>query len=104
MAGDGDGFEPLQEDSRLTKLEDRLGKAENREVERTGRGKAPKTDQSYNVGNRVLASLIGSIGGGLIIGWGIDRLFNTSPWGLLGFLFIGIGWAFWNIISLANRR
>ena len=104
MAGEGDEFKPLREDSRISHLEDRLKKAEAVEVERTGRSQAPESDAGYQMGNRVLSTLLGGIAGGLFVGWAVDWLFSTSPWGLLGFLFLGIGVAFRNIIKLSSGR
>jgi ATP synthase protein I len=52
----------------------------------------------------VLAELIGGIAGGALIGWVIDRLAGTSPWGLLVMLFLGIIVAFRNIIRISSRR
>jgi ATP synthase protein I len=54
------------------------------------------------MGNRVLADLIGGIAGGALVGWVIDRLFDTRPWGLMIFLFLGIVVAFRNIIRIAG--
>ena len=33
--------------------------------------------------------LPGCIGGGFLIGWGLDKLFHTSPW--MTFIFTGLG-------------
>lgn len=104
MAGEGDDFEPLREDSRLTQLNERLQKAEHVEVERTGRAKPAESDQNYQMGSKVLSGLLGGIAGGLLIGWTVDWLFHTTPWGLLGFLFLGIAVAFRNIFKLSTRR
>ena len=41
------------------------------------------TDRGYAQGNRVIAALIGSLVGGALIGWLIDRWFGTAPWGLI---------------------
>lgn len=103
MANDGDEFEQLREDSRLSRLEERLQKAEQVEVGRTKQVNVPESDASYRMGNKVLAGLLGGIAGGLLVGWTVDWLFETTPWGLLGFLFLGIGVAFRNIIKLSSR-
>jgi ATP synthase protein I len=65
---------------------------------------SPGLDDNYRLGNRVLAELIGGIAGGALIGWVIDRLAGTSPWGLLVMLFLGIIVAFRNIIRISSRR
>lgn len=95
--------EPIAEDARIDALEKRLKAAREREEERN-RPKVQGTDANYRSGNRVLADLLGGILGGSVIGWAIDALAGTLPWGLLVGLFLGIGVAFRNIIRSANTR
>lgn len=82
-------------------LEARLRSAREREEQRN-RSKVQGADASYRSGNRVLASLLGGIFGGLVIGFAVDSLANTAPWGLLIGLFLGTASAFRNIILAAN--
>jgi ATP synthase protein I len=56
------------------------------------------------MGNRVLAELIGGIGGGAFIGWVIDWAAGTSPWGLLVVMALGVIVAFRSIIRISTRR
>ena len=95
--------EPIAEDARIDALEARLRAAHEREEERN-RSTVQGPDANYRSGNRVLADLLGGILGGCVIGWAVDALFATTPWGLLAGLFIGIGVAFRNIIVAANTR
>ena len=80
-----------------TEAEERLKRAEAVEQVRTGTTQTG-TDDNYRLGNRVLAELLGGLIGGALFGWLIDRIAGTSPWGLLGMLFMGIVVAFRNII------
>lgn len=102
MAADELGPDPLGDDARLRSLDERLRSAQNAETHRMGAGKTV-ADESSNLGNRVLALLIGGMVGGALIGWVLDRLLGTSPWCLLGLLFLGIAGAFRNIIQLSRR-
>ena len=102
MAVNESGPDPLGDDDRLKSLDARLKTAQSTEAHRTGAGKADASE-SYNLGNRVLAELLGGMIGGGLIGWVLDRLLGTSPWFLLGLLFLGIGAAFRNIIRLSQR-
>lgn len=95
--------EPIGEDARIDALEGRLKAAREREEERN-RPRMQGADANYRLGNRVLAELLGGLLGGAVIGWGIDALGGTSPWGLLVMLFLGIIVAFRNIIRISNRR
>ena len=40
---------------------------------------------------------------GLALGYGIDRLFNTSPWFTIIFLILGIVSGFRELVRLARR-
>lgn len=96
--------DPIGEDSRITSLQERLDRAEHADAIRTGRNQVGVADENYRLGNRVLAELVGSLAGGVLIGWLLDRLFGTSPWLLLAFLFLGIIVAFRNIIRISTKR
>jgi ATP synthase protein I len=103
MAENEPGLEPLQEDARLNSLDERLRQAKSDEAVRNGGG-TDKGQADYNLGNRVLAELIGGMAGGALIGWVLDRFLGTSPWLLLALLFLGIIAAFRNIIRISNQR
>ena len=102
MTGNGSDPEPASEDSRLVSLEQRLDRAEAAEAKRTAGSAGPESDANYRLGNRVLAELLGGLIGGGLFGWLIDRFADTSPWGLLVMLFMGIIVAFRNIIRLSK--
>ena len=95
--------EPIGEDARIDALEERLRAAREREDVRN-RPQVQGADANYRLGNRVLAELLGGIGGGALIGWVIDRFAGTAPWGLLVMMFLGIIVSFRNIIRISNRR
>jgi len=96
--------EPIGEDARIDALEARLAAAREREAERNKPVGGAEADANYRMGNRVLAELIGGIGGGAFIGWVIDRFAGTSPWGLLVVMVLGIVVSFRNIIRMASQR
>ena len=92
----------LEEDRRIDALQERIDKATLDEAERT-KARKSEVDDNYRLGNRVLAELIGGIGGGALIGWLLDRLFDTTPWLLLAFMFLGIVVAFRNIWKISSN-
>lgn len=96
--------DPIGEDARVNALEERLKAAREREEQRNKPGLGTETDANYRLGNRVLAELIGGIGGGAFIGWVIDQFAGTTPWGLLAVMALGIFVAFRNIIRISSRR
>lgn len=93
----------LQEDARLTSLEERLKAAQADEAERTGRNRKP-ADANYRLGNQVLSYLIGGPLGGALVGWVLDRLLGTSPWLLIIMLLLGFVVGFRNIIRISSKR
>nr|WP_295372855.1 AtpZ/AtpI family protein [uncultured Sphingosinicella sp.] len=104
MAEDRPGQDPkLPEDARLTSLDQRLKQAQADEAVRTGRA-GKSADKNQQLGNRVLSYLIGGFAGGALIGWVLDRLFDTSPLLLITLMLLGAVGGFWNIIKLANQR
>lgn len=103
MSEDETARQSIEEDARISSLEERLNAAREREDERN-RPKATGADANYRSGNRVLADLLGGLIGGVVIGGAIDYFAGTSPWGLLVGLFLGIVVAFRNIFRLAKQR
>lgn len=103
MAENETGPDPLGTDPRRRSLDERLHQAQAAESTRTGAGTKQDANESYNLGNRVLAELLGGMIGGAAIGFVLDKVFSTSPAFLLTLLFLGIGVAFRNIIRLSNR-
>lgn len=93
---------PIGEDARIDALEQRLKAAREREDQRNAPVKT-ESDANYRMGNRVLGELVGGLVGGAFLGWVIDQVAGTSPWGLLVMLFMGVVVAFRNIIRIASR-
>jgi ATP synthase protein I len=103
MSDEKPAREPILEDARIDALEARLKAAREREEQRN-RSRVQGVDANYRSGNRALANLLGGIIGGLVIGFAIDALAGTQPWGLLTGLFLGTVSAFRSIIISANTR
>lgn len=94
------------EDPRLGSLDDRLKAAHRAEAERTtpiGAGN-PFAGKGVSQGNRVLSTLIGAPLGATLIGWMLDRWFETTPKAMLIMLFLGIISAFVQIWRISKER
>jgi ATP synthase protein I len=103
MAEGEPGGEPkLSADARLDRLEERLSAAQRQEAVRTG--KAPPADANEQLGQRVLATLIGGIVGGTLIGWVLDRLLGTWPMLFITLMVLGTASGFWSIIKMSNSK
>ncbi|MEO6092881.1 MAG: AtpZ/AtpI family protein [Novosphingobium sp.] len=94
----------IGEDARIDALDQRLKVAKEREDQRNRPVGGVEADANYRMGSRVLAELIGGIGGGAFLGWVIDHFAGTMPWGLLVMMALGIIVAFRNIIRISSRR
>jgi len=92
----------MDDDAKIEALKKRIDQAQSEEQVRSGKTQKG-ADENHRLGNKVLADLIAGIGGGALVGWVLDRVFGTSPWLLLIFLFLGIAVAFRNIIKLSNE-
>ncbi len=96
--------DPIGEDARIDALDARLKAAKEREDQRNCPQGTVESDASYRIGSKVLAELLGGIGGGAFIGWVIDQFAGTAPWGLLAVMSLGIVVAFRNIIRMSSQR
>ncbi len=103
MSDDKPAREPIPEDARIDALEERLKAAREREEKRNLKN-AKGPDAGERQGNQALSYLIGGPLGGAVIGWGIDTLFDVSPWGLLVGLSLGTFVAFRNIFRMAGTQ
>ena len=92
----------LPADARLDHLEQRLAEAQRKEALRTGTGPAP--DASEQLGQKVLATLIGGLVGGTLIGWLLDKLLGTWPTLFITLMVLGTASGFWSIIKMSNSN
>jgi ATP synthase protein I len=54
------------------------------------------------LGFRIGLELVVAVCLGVAVGWAIDRWFGTRPWGLLVFLFLGIGAGMTNVYRVVK--
>ena len=96
-------LDPLDEDSRLNALDERLRRARTEEASRSGEGR-DTGDDDYRLGMRVLSYLLGGIVGGAFVGYALDWLLGTFPGFLIAMMILGIVSGFRNIIRLSSKR
>ncbi|WP_426267492.1 AtpZ/AtpI family protein [Sphingomonas sp. LHG3443-2] len=94
--------ERLPADARLDHLEQRLAEAQRREAVRTGT--KPASDANEQLGQKVLATLIGGLVGGTLIGWLLDKLLGTWPMLFITLMVLGTASGFWSIIKMSNSN
>ena len=73
------------------------------------RGQADSEGQSAHarasamaVGLRLSSELVAGVLVGALLGWGLDRLLSTSPWGLIVFLLLGFAAGVMNVMRSAG--
>jgi ATP synthase protein I len=89
----------------LTVLGERLEKARRaRESGRrtSGEGADQSSKEAMGLGFRIGLELVVAVFVGVAIGWACDRWLGTRPWGLLVFLFLGIGAGMTNIYRVVK--
>ncbi|WP_173931014.1 AtpZ/AtpI family protein [Chelativorans sp. Marseille-P2723] len=96
-----DGQEPDDLDGRRRKLEAALAARRTKEP---GDAEDAKANGTGGFGNalRLSSEFIAGIVVGAALGWFIDRLAGTSPWGLIVFLLLGFGAGILNVLRAAG--
>jgi len=93
-----------QPDDRPEEAMNRLG--EELQAFEAGRARSAsswKANRGIGEGYRLLAQLIGGVLGGVGLGWFVDQLAHTSPWGMVVGLFAGAGLSVYAVARSASR-
>jgi len=86
----------------------RLRALDRRLDERRAKDGAPATDAAQSSGPgmgmalRLAADFVAGVVLGLALGWGFDRLFGTSPWGLMVFMLLGFAAGILSVLRSAG--
>jgi len=103
-----DGQPPADEaalSARLDRLDHRLSeirKDRRSQTDQSGTGAASANASAMARGFRLSSELIAGVLVGAVIGWGIDRLLSTSPWGLIVFFLLGFAAGVINVVRAAG--
>ncbi|MDQ0324740.1 ATP synthase protein I [Rhodopseudomonas julia] len=63
-----------------------------------------RTDSSgYALALRIASEFIAGVLVGAALGWGLDEVAGTSPWGLIGFLMLGFAAGVLNVMRAAGK-
>ncbi|MBN9584448.1 MAG: F0F1 ATP synthase assembly protein I [Afipia sp. 62-7] len=95
--------------ARLDRLNHRLSevrKDRTNQTDQSGGGAASSNASAMARGFRLSSELIAGVLVGSVIGWGVDRLLSTSPWGLIVFFLLGFTAGVINVMraaGVANR-
>lgn len=93
--------------ARLNSLDHRLSDARKdrkTQADQSGRGAGTASANASAMarGFRLSSELIAGVLVGAVIGWGVDRLFSTSPWGLIVFFLLGFVAGVINVMRTAG--
>ncbi len=92
-------------DADLARRLERLSRAIDAEKREHAEAEEPKragnTDFAYAF--RLASEFVAGILVGIALGWGLDRLAGTSPWGLIGFLLLGFVAGVFNVVRASAR-
>jgi len=107
--GEGERNKPPADEAalsaRLARLKHRLSEVRNNrknQTDQSGSGAASANASAMARGFRLSSELIAGVLVGAVIGWGIDRLFSTSPWGLIVFFLLGFTAGVINVMRAAG--
>lgn len=108
---DGRGNKPSADEAalsaRLNSLDHRLSevrKDRKNQMDQSGNGTGTASANASAMarGFRLSSELIAGVLVGAVIGWGFDRLFSTSPWGLIVFFLLGFAAGVINVMRAAG--
>lgn len=63
---------------------------------------SPSSKEAMGLGFRIGLELVVAVFVGFALGWATDRWLGTRPWGLLAFLFLGIGAGMSNVYRVVK--
>ncbi len=101
----GKNGEPGIGDDELGRRRLQLEKAlsSRRPASKADDGESGKPTTGYGQALKLSSEFIAGIVVGAGLGWFIDRMAGTSPWGLIVFLFLGFGAGILNVLRAAGR-
>ena len=93
--------------ARLNSLDHRLSevrKDRKNQADQSGNGSGTASANASAMarGFRLSSELIAGVLVGAVIGWGVDKLFSTSPWGLIVFFLLGFTAGVINVMRAAG--
>jgi len=93
---------PTPDDPSQRALKRLDNKLETFEASRRAKPSLLGTAGSASDGYRLLGQMLGGVLGGLGLGWLLDHVVHTSPWGVVGGLLIGAGLSIYSTVRTAS--
>lgn len=92
-------------DADLAKRLDRLSRDLDAERQERVAAERPRRSDGRDIALafRLASEFVAGVVVGAALGWGLDRVAGTSPWGLIGFLFLGFSAGVLNVLRAAGE-
>jgi ATP synthase protein I len=101
----GSGGEGGATDTELARRLDRLSRDLDEEKRERAAEERPRRSDStgYGLAMRLASEFVAGVLVGAALGWGLDRVAGTSPWGLIGLLLLGFCAGVLNVVRASSR-
>jgi ATP synthase protein I len=86
----------------LARLGEKIEQARREQLRQKGQGRGDRLQGPLGLAFRIAIELVAALCVGLAIGWGLDRVLGTRPWGLIVFFFIGAAAGMLNVFRAAK--
>jgi len=94
---------PVGQDPQIDSLEQRIGAARRAEDQRLAHEHAPMRD-GRSAGIQIASTMLGYPLGGIVIGWVLDKVFDTLPWITIGLMFLAFAGACMHVVRINKNR
>jgi ATP synthase protein I len=94
---------PVGQDPQIDSLEQRIGAARRAEDQRLAQEHAPMRD-GRSAGIQIASTMLGYPLGGIVIGWVLDKVFDTLPWITIGLMFLAFAGACLHVVRINKNR
>ncbi|WP_126176607.1 AtpZ/AtpI family protein [Tsuneonella rigui] len=102
MANDPENA-PVGQDPQIDSLEQRIGAARRAEDQRLAQEHAPMRD-GRSAGIQIASTMLGYPLGGIVIGWVLDKVFDTLPWITICLMFLAFAGACMHVVRINKNR
>jgi ATP synthase protein I len=93
----------LREDPAIDSLEDRIAAVRAAEEERLAKENPPAASSGAGA-TQVISTMVGYPLGGIVVGFALDKLFNTQPWIMLVLMFLAFAGGCIHAMRLVQNR
>jgi ATP synthase protein I len=93
----------LREDPAIDSLEDRIAAARAAEDERLAKDNPPAVGGGAGA-TQVISTMVGYPLGGIVVGFALDKLFNTLPWIMIVMMFLAFAGGCIHAMRLVKNR